>query len=290
MRVLSDFDGVLTDITHEAARVTNLFLDELRMAAKGREHAVDDLAHSAYTEMSANPSRHGWRVKGRITAFSNEDGFIRVNGLAACLDRRAARGDAAAQPLAAALQGAGIASFSALAQKSYEKMAAETAAGQIKPLDPESANVLRALLARGDDVVIVSNSGTERIVQLLRDAAIGVHEDAGPGHLRVRGNARKFLLSDTPRVIDVGDYAVPVDRPTYEKILLEERPDVVVGDVFSLDLALPLHLTRRGAEGFAPRLLLRRRSYTPGWSTDYVEAAAREGARIGMIDDMAQAL
>ena len=154
--------------------------------------------------------------------------------------------------IASGLKGAGISGFSALAQKSYEQMAQETAAGQIKPLDPESAAVLQSVLARGDEVVIVSNSGTERIRQLLGGAGIEAREDPGPGHLRIRGSARKFLLSDAPRHLDVGDYRIPLDRPHYEQILLEERPDVVVGDVFSLDLALPLDLVRRADAGIQP--------------------------------------
>jgi FMN phosphatase YigB (HAD superfamily) len=289
MRVLSDFDGVLTDITHEAARVTNLFLDGLRAAAGSLgEHAVTELAHSAYAEMAANPSRHGWKVKGRITAFSNEDGFIRVNGLAACLERRASRGDPVAHPVMSALQGSGISGFPALAQKSYEQMAAETAAGQIKPLDPESAEVLKALLARGDEVVVVSNSGTDRVAQLLRGAGIEPSADdaGGPGRVRIRGGARKFLLSDAPRHIDAGDYRIPTDRPQYEKILLEENPDIVVGDVFSLDLALPLELARRKTPGFAPRLFMRRRPYTPAWSADYAAATSGAEIRIAVIDRM----
>jgi hypothetical protein len=290
MRVLSDFDGVLTDITHEAARVTNLFLDGMRTASGLGERAVMDLAHAGYEEMAAHPSRHGWRVKGRITAFANEDGFIRINGLAALLDQKKAKGDPVAHSIGSGLHGAGVSGFSALAQKSYEQMVAETAAGQIKPFDPESAAFLRALLARGDEVVVVSNSGTDRIKQLLQGAGIEAGDQPGAGRVRVRGGARKFLLSDAPKHVDVGDYRIPVDRPTYEAILLEEKPDVIIGDVFSLDLALPLELARRGTPGFSPRMAMRRRPYTPAWSVDHVAASAKQGARIEVIDRMDQLL
>jgi FMN phosphatase YigB (HAD superfamily) len=292
MRVLSDFDGVLTDIAHESARVTNLFLDGLRHASGGADRSVADLAHSAYEEMAAHPTRHGWRVGGRITAFANEDGFVRVNGLAGCLDERAARGDPIARPLLAALQITGPDAFTALAHLAYERMTRETAAGAIKPLDPEAAEVLRTLLARGDEVVVVSNSGTDRIAQILRSAGLEAHPGGapGPGRLRIRGGARKFILSEAPRGFEVEGYAVATDRPHYEQILLEERPDVVVGDVFSLDLALPLDLVRRRAPGFGPRLVLRRRSYTPAWSAGYVAGPARADARCDVVDRIQEIL
>jgi FMN phosphatase YigB (HAD superfamily) len=287
MRFLSDFDGVLTDIAHESARVTNLFLDGLRHVSGGADRTVADLAHSAYEEMAAHPRSHGWRFGGRITAFANEDGFVRLNGLAACLDARAARGDAIARPLLAAIQVTGPDAFTALAHTAYERMTRETAAGAIKPLDPAAADVLRALLARGDEVVVVSNSGTERIAQILRGAGLEPHPDGtpGPGRLRIRGGARKFILSNSPRGFDVDGYAVATDRPHYEQILLEERPDVIVGDVFSLDLALPLDLVRQKAPGFGrPRLLLRRRGYTPTWSAGYVTGPARADAPCEVIE------
>jgi hypothetical protein len=45
--------------------------------------------------------------------------------------------------------------------------------------------------------------------------------------------------------IEVGGLSVDVARPHYEEVLRKERPDAIVGDVFSLDLALPLALKRR---------------------------------------------
>jgi phosphoglycolate phosphatase-like HAD superfamily hydrolase len=288
MRVLSDFDGVLTDITHEAARVTNLFLDALRGTGVRDEHAIHQLAHRAYEEMAHDPTRHGWRVGGRITAFANEDGFIRSNALAACLDDIARRGDQTARDLVAALERQGVPNFTALGQRAFEEMVRETAAGEIRPLDPAAAAVLKALLARGIEVVVVSNSGTARIQQLLKGAGLEPRSDqaAGPGHLRVRGGARKFILSHEARGFEANGYGVSTDRPHYEEILLEERPDVIVGDVFSLDLALPLEFARRGM--IAPRLLLRRRPYTPAWSVDYLTVHAAEWCRV--IDQIEELL
>ena len=52
---------------------------------------------------------------------------------------------------------------------------------------------------------------------------------------------------------------------------------MIVGDVFSLDLALPLELARRprARASAGPRLVLRRRPYTPAWSADYFTGNGR---------------
>jgi FMN phosphatase YigB (HAD superfamily) len=287
MRVLSDFDGVLTNIAPEAARVTEAFLDRLWEADPTDDGPLPELLAEAYVDMESHPEQHGWRMNGRITAFANEDGFIRVNGLAAHLDARAEAGDLGARTVLTGLARIGTPTFTALAQQSYDQMTRETAAGMIKPLDPEAAAVIKTLLGRGDEIVVVSNSGTERICQLLRGAGLDPRLDAGPGQggLRVRGNARKFVLGEQPRHCDVAGYRVATDRPHYERILLEERPDVVVGDVFSLDLALPLDLVRRGAPGFGtPRIVMRVRPYTPAWSANHVLQNARGETRCAVID------
>src|SRR5262245_50929219 len=206
MRVLSDFDGVLTSIAHEAARVTEIFLDGLSQCDRDDDGPLPVVLANTYAEMEANPPQHGWRANGRITAFANEDGFIRVNGIAGHLDERAALGDPDVRTILYALRRLGTPTFGALAQKAYEQMVRETAAGRIQPLDTQATAVLQALIARGDEVVIVSNSGTERICQLLRGAGFEPLQDGDPGAgpLRVRGNARKFVLSNSPRYLDVG--------------------------------------------------------------------------------------
>jgi hypothetical protein len=63
--------------------------------------------------------------------------------------------------------------------------------------------------------------------------------------------------------VTVGGLRVDVARPDYERVLREERPDAVIGDVFSLDLALPLALKRREPEWRDVRLFWLVLPYTP---------------------------
>src|SRR4051794_23825693 len=109
MLIVSDFDGVLTDQTEEGHRVRALFRDELIRRAFRDAATIDRVLERADREMDARPHRHGWRVSGRITAFVNEDLFVRNNALAACLDGMAAGGDAEASALLARIRDPGIA-------------------------------------------------------------------------------------------------------------------------------------------------------------------------------------
>lgn len=272
MKIVFDFDGVLTDLATEAARFHAVFTDAVHAA--GRACRVDTLPliTEAVRSMDEAPHHHGWRVNGRITAFCNEDLFVRVNALASCLDGFS---DSAASPAAAvrrALGGGGNTSFTALATECFHLMAAETAAGLHNPVEAATAGVLNALVQRGVQVVVVSNSSTARILQLLAGIGIAATEHA-PGvaaPIRVRGHAGKFALGTTPRTVSIGHYAVELDRPGYRAILDDELPDVVVGDVFSLDLALPMAWAAETGRTFTA--VLRERSYTPAWSAAHLRA------------------
>jgi len=67
---------------------------------------------------------------------------------------------------------------------------------------------------------------------------------------------------------------VLVDRPRYREAIERERPVLVIGDVFSLDLALP-HAMRTHGHPAAPRTLaLRRHRHTPPWILESRAAGA----------------
>jgi hypothetical protein len=78
---------------------------------------------------------------------------------------------------------------------------------------------------------------------------------------------------------------VDTDRPGYREVLLEEKPNMVVGDVFSLDLALPLALVRERLLGDT-RLVMRQRDYTPQWSRDYVSSLDVPSAIVNRLEEI----
>ncbi len=291
MKVLSDFDGVLTDLAEEAARTRALFQQALQRLPTFPKNELAPLLDFAAAEMIRLPHQHGWRVNGRVSAFSNEDGFIWVNGLGACLDQLADSKQIAYVRLRNALQKTDVTNFCELAKNSYYQMVKETTAGVRKPLDPIVPQVFGHLLKAGHDIVVVSNSGTDRIVALFRSAGLACTSfpERRTGTVCVRGNAGKFLLGTQSDGFAVQSYFVETDRPQYAKILSEEMPDIVIGDVFSLDLALPVTMAARGVLK-KPRVLLRVRPYTPKWSLEYVTHFKSEEVTCGTIDSIGKLL
>lgn len=294
MKFLFDFDGVLTEQSEEADRVLEIFRERLSERAGLSTHAAADTVDEAQRALRAEPWRYGWMSQGRVSAFADEDLFIRNNGVAGWLDGRADSGDAVLSAARDRLAAGGTANFTDLCRKSYDTMAAETQNGARHPVDAGTLPLLSRLIEAGHSLVVVSNSGTARILSMLREVGLPAveHVAASTEALRVRGGARKYDL-DADRTgssgFRVGAYQVETRRPIYDAIVREERPDFVIGDVLSLDLALPISLTRSGA--LKARVLLRVREYTPAWSRGYIEKEV-EGARaitsLAQINDMVE--
>ncbi|MBN20408.1 MAG: hypothetical protein CL678_03895 [Bdellovibrionaceae bacterium] len=278
MKILCDFDGVLTNQVEEALQVQTAFLQTLAAIHPEQAQGVETLYKRVLQVMNENPWRHGWVRNGRVSAFANEDLFIRMNGVASCLDQWAYEGLYKADAWKKALMKNEIGSFVELLDLSFQKMVETTQAEQRNPLDPEVTKVLKGLLSHEVEVVIVSNSSTSRIEGILKMAEL----EKLP--IRIRGNAKKYELGNEPKTMEVGSYFVEVDRPFYQKILDEEKPQAVIGDVFSLDLALPLTLAQQSGEEID--LFLRKREYTPQWSQDWMENSYFSGCRLHVIDEL----
>jgi hypothetical protein len=177
--------------------------------------------------------------------------------------------------------------------EAYHAMAEEVLRGTVTPIDPTTAQVTEMLIQRGVEIVITSNSGTERILDIFKknDILATSHPETKEATPRVRGAARKFELaenSDGLRVIEFGGRRVETSRPDYERIMREERPQAVMGDVFSFDLATPLALARNEPALFPQglKLILRRRDYTPRWVLDGFAAACEKNVQFFVLENL----
>ncbi|MBU6154342.1 MAG: hypothetical protein KGP28_08595 [Bdellovibrionales bacterium] len=288
MRIVMDFDGVYTDPTDEGEACSRRFRNKiisLQLVDVGlsTEEQVDCWLGELRARQSAYPFRFGWRSEGKVSAFTFEDPFIRNIGLADYLDHLAKGGDLRAKRVLSELKKTeSIGSFGELSEWSFHQLRLKKA--------PDSAArkwVLEAI-QRGHEVFIVSNSATEKIEEFLGQA--GFPEDRRP---QVRGGARKFGLGSKPSPLFLGTYAgesveVDTDRPLYERALLEIQPDAVIGDVFCLDLSLPIRLKREKRLAFNGGIHYRHRDYTPTPMLDLVSGRSSTVPEVNVLRDWEQ--
>jgi len=261
LKILSDFDGVWTDQAFEAENVKlYLIAEAARLARIGADQAHEHFARFERS-VKAAPERYGWAPDGRITAYVDEDPFCEANAIAMWIEE--ARDADTARYRDAVLAG-GFASLTSFADDCFMTATSAFRTQHPPALVPGAKEMLESLLALGAEVVVVSNSSSEKIVGWFQQIGVDARTTPG-GALRVRGAAQKMTLGATDASISLAGRKIHVDRPKYLRVIEEESPDLVIGDVFSLDLALP-HVLRSEGRAFAPReLVLRRHPHTPQW-------------------------
>jgi FMN phosphatase YigB (HAD superfamily) len=264
-----DFDGTMTDADAEGRPFREGYLDDLcalvGRAAKDAE--VLGIAEEVEAELARAPAEHPFLWMGRAVAPAAVDPYLRMVPIAhRILDRFDA--------IPGALDRARLLG-SVLYRYNYAKTLG-------RPVFRAGAGEILRSLA-GTHTWIVTNSDTHavagKVAALDRDVA-------GAAWLapRVRGHARKFDVDDAwEGVLDApGELAVPgLDRPVllrrraYHDILRELLDSagatfadlVVIGDIFELDLALPLALGARVGLVASP--------HTPPYERAYVAAHPR---------------
>ncbi len=278
IKIVSDFDGVWTNQAGEARVIRHRLVRELAaVSGESAAHTGDRVA-SVLEEIHQAPHAHGWAPDGRITAFVDEDPLCEVNAFCVALEQGTRR---VLDPLRRAIFRAGFSTVHAFAEHCFVAGMREFRQTHPPSIVPHAARVLEELHAVGAELVIVSNSEDEKLIDYF-DAA-GIDAGQGDGHtLRVRGSAAKWALGSRPDRLRVSNREFDVDRPQYRAALVEERPDLVIGDVFSLDLSLPHVMRARGEPGAARRLVLRRHSHTPAWAADH----RADGAIDHVVEDL----
>lgn len=263
-KILSDFDGVWTDQGIEAEYVERYAIDALADATGASRASVAADWAVFVAEVLAAPAEHGWAPDGRISAYVDEDPLCQCSAVCRLLQHD---DSARAVRYRDALAAAGQPDLSAFAERCFHGGTGVFRREHPPCIVPEAKEQLQALLDAGADVVVVSNSASEKLIAFFAAAGIrAVADDSNqPGDLRVRGGAGKWFLGPTDASITVGGRTIHVDRPRYRAVIEDERPDLIIGDVFSLDLALPHVMRGAGSVGAPSRLVLRRHGHTPAW-------------------------
>lgn len=278
MKILSDFDGVWTDQALEAQSV-KLYLaaEAARLAEVQADEALEHFREYEHS-VKAEPARYGWAPDGRITAYVDEDPFCVPNSIAVFVEEGA---EAHTRRYRDAVLDGGFATMTAFADHCFHTAAGDYRKQHPPALVPGAAEVLHELHGLGAEVLVVSNSPAEKIIGWF--TAVGADAGTSADHdLRVRGQAGKQTIGETDESIEVAGRRIFVDRPKYEQVIEEENPDLIIGDVFSLDLALP-HVLRKQGRAAAPKtLVLRRLAHTPDW----IAETRAEGAIDLMVESV----
>jgi hypothetical protein len=280
VRIITDFDGVITAQDAEADAVGERLLERATEALGGDAVRAHAIVAGLRAEVRANPAAHGWFVGDAIGCYADEDPYAFHNAVA-----RAIYTIPGGAELAGRFRELGFATEVDLAIACFEEGTRRYRATHPPHVLEEALGAIQTFFAAGAEVVIVSNSSTERIQALLEPSKI---LRWGTGKIRVRGDARKFQpTGDRPRALpeheDFGGRRVLLRRGWYYDILNDERPDVVIGDVLSLDIALPAALRAHVADFDEMDVVLKRHPRTPRWALD---ACAARG--IATVDSIAK--
>ena len=262
MKLLTDFDGVWTDPSNEAHFIADIIVDQVTRLTESDRPAIQQRLDTLRQEILAAPTEHGWESAGALSAYADEDPYILNN--AVCRDLARNHPDLWCGIVKE------FANHSALSVTCYDAGAARQARHAKPLMRAEAPAMLQRLLSRQWEIVFVSNSSDEKLHDCLGDLS----QQAG-GPIRVRGSAQKYRLTSpgTAPSRQMAGRPVRIDRDSYYQIIKQEQPDVIIGDVLSLDLALPLAMRSSTSEHgddterfAAMEIALMRNSYTPDWA------------------------
>lgn len=254
--IVFDFDGTATLAEEEALPFVRAYREDLAAFFHLSAEACDARVDALLSEIAASPERWPFRVGGRAVCPAAVDPYLRMSAIfdTLCDEHRALP-----DPADRARVSGGL-----LYRKNYELTLARPV------FRPDAAEVFGSL--RGRPVWVVTNSGTGHV--RAKVAALGQDWLTG----RVRGNARKFVVDDSFTAVPEAMTLPGLDRPVllrrraYHDLLddlrraegAEWRDVWVVGDIFELDLALPMAL---GAQ-----VVLVDSAHTPPWERAWVRS------------------
>ena len=232
-----DFDGTFTDVEEEGGPFVEAYQADVRALLGVDVSREWDAAEAKVREA---PELFGWTFDGHVVAPGNADPYLRATVIMNMVfDARGLYPNA--DERTAVLQ--------RLYFDNYEKAATV--------FRPEARAVVDALVASGKPVCVVTNSATGAVAKKIDELA-----PKDRAKLTIEGNAEKYLVAEA-RPMDerfdalAKEYAVEgLPRPVYLRRgryyevlrrLWNEHgtgPEntLVVGDIFELDLAMPVAL------------------------------------------------
>ena len=282
VKLISDFDGVWTNQETEADYVWNYIVNRIAKLSGDKADVINSLLMESKKEMDGTPYEYGWFNGGKISAFYQEDPFGDNNAIFDYIGRAASKRSYShfKQELARikdAIEKKGGLSLAEFSNDSFIKSTTQfKLEGKLKPVET-AGELIKKLNSYGVEIVVVSNSKTEKIEHLFRKAGQTVTNEKSiiRGRFHAIGDAQKFVVDNTftelPEYYEITKrFKVNLRRKNYFNILIKEEPDYVIGDVFSLDLALPLYLRMNDSRFRNLKVIQRLHKHTPVWVREHL--------------------
>ncbi|MDO8599602.1 MAG: hypothetical protein Q7S02_05845 [bacterium] len=242
--LVSDFDGLWTDVIQEGAPFTAGYIEDLARLSGLPLNEVQRLARERESDVLARPHAYGWTYNGTIVAPASVDPYLRMGPVADLIFDRTnmLRSQSDRQAVCDLL-------FLYNYRKTHTVFR------------PDARRIFEALA--GTQTYIVTNSDPDTVRKKLRSLDESVPNAPSIAWIidRVHGGARKYVVDATkdlethPAVAATLtlrglERPVHVRRPSYFAVLddIRRRHEVewkdvrVVGDIFELDGALPIAL------------------------------------------------
>jgi FMN phosphatase YigB (HAD superfamily) len=300
VKLISDFDGVWTNQETEADYVWNYIITSIASLTSNTPKEVNSLLEQSKKEMDNTPYDFGWFNNGKISAYYQEDPFGDNNAIFDYINRAASKRSYShfKQELAKikdAVEKKANLSLADFSNKCFMESTKQfKLEGKLKPID-SAGTIIKKLNSAGVEIVVVSNSKTEKIEHLFRKAGQTVTNEKSiiRGRLHSIGDAQKFIIDNN--FTEMAEYyeitkrfKVSLRRKNYFNILLKEMPDYVIGDVFSLDLALPLYLRLNDSRFSKLKVIQRVHKHTQSWVKDHLGKEELKGIAfmVNSIDEL----
>lgn len=297
VKLISDLDGVWTNRETEAAYVWDYIVKNISGLTGFSADEVNKLMNDCRNDMDRSPYDYGWFNNGAIAAYYREDPFGDNNAIFDYINRAATTKTYSNFKLQLHTIKDSILTKAkmTLAEFSNHCFTKSTSQfkleGKLKPVEA-AGKIVKELNSKGVEIVVASNSSTEKIEHLFTKAGQAVTNEKSivRGRLFARGGAQKFVIdksyTDLPEYLETtGRYKLSLRRNNYHKILLEEKPDYVIGGVLSLDLAVPLYLRLNDKQFSGLKLILKVYKHTPSWVKEFLGKEEFKGF-VYMIDSI----
>ena len=262
-----DFDGTMTDAEVEGGPFREGYLEDVSLLCGIELEEAKRLAEVIEAEVYENAHAYGWDFGGRIVAPAVVDPYLRMMPVARKLMDRS-----------------GVFMNKEERTRLLDGILYKYNYGKTLNCFRDGARVVLESL-KGTATYVVTNSHTIPVKAKLQSLGLEADGSCSLDWLveRVHGTAKKYYLDDdfteVPESIHLDGLPRPVllRRKKYhtvlEQLLDQENMDwadlVVVGDIFELDLSLPLAM---GA-----RVGLLKNSFTPGYEMAYLRSHPRGG-------------